>query len=166
MRCRTVFWCWSLERFANLWWLVKEYWWTWRTSSKLYRSAGSAHPKTLNLLRQIYKKGKKKQIKKRQRMGLKWQGEVPCLSALEPYMCLTSILGSIRHELHKWSCLLAAATPWFEAYRECFLQTLPPSDHEFLKHCLACILSLSWSSGQHVSVNHSFKLLGKHRPQP
>ncbi|XP_045191789.2 trafficking protein particle complex subunit 8-like isoform X2 [Mercenaria mercenaria] len=38
---------------------------------------------------------------------------------------------------------LSSATPWFEAYRECFLQTLPPSDHEFLKHCLACIFVVS-----------------------
>ncbi|XP_060558094.1 trafficking protein particle complex subunit 8-like isoform X2 [Ruditapes philippinarum] len=38
---------------------------------------------------------------------------------------------------------LSSSTPWFEAYRECFLQTLPPSDHEFLKHCLACIFVVS-----------------------
>ncbi|KAJ8303461.1 hypothetical protein KUTeg_019857 [Tegillarca granosa] len=31
---------------------------------------------------------------------------------------------------------LAPSTPWYEAYRECFLQLLPPSDHEFLNHCL------------------------------
>lgn len=34
-----------------------------------------------------------------------------------------------------------ATTPWFEIYREKFLQMLPPSDHEFLNHCLGCILS-------------------------
>ncbi|XP_052816266.1 trafficking protein particle complex subunit 8-like isoform X2 [Mya arenaria] len=38
---------------------------------------------------------------------------------------------------------LSSTTPWFEAYRECFLQTLPPSEHEFLKHCLACIFVVS-----------------------
>ena len=31
-------------------------------------------------------------------------------------------------------------TPWFEAYRENFLQSMPASDHEFLNHYLACIL--------------------------
>jgi len=33
-----------------------------------------------------------------------------------------------------------ASTPWFEAYRETFLQMSYPSDHEFLRHYLACIL--------------------------
>lgn len=38
---------------------------------------------------------------------------------------------------------LSASTPWFEAYRECFLKFLPPSDHEFLKHCLGCVFVVS-----------------------
>lgn len=38
---------------------------------------------------------------------------------------------------------LSATTPWFEAYRECFLHLLPPSDHEFLNHCLACMFVVS-----------------------
>lgn len=33
-----------------------------------------------------------------------------------------------------------ATTPWFEAYRENFLQTMAASEHEFLNHYLACIL--------------------------
>jgi hypothetical protein len=37
-------------------------------------------------------------------------------------------------------CMSAATTPWFEAYRESFLQSMPASDHEFLNHYLACIL--------------------------
>ncbi|XP_033820715.1 trafficking protein particle complex subunit 8 [Periophthalmus magnuspinnatus] len=36
-------------------------------------------------------------------------------------------------------------TPWFEAYREAFLQTMPSSDHEFLNHYLACLLVVSSS---------------------
>jgi len=36
--------------------------------------------------------------------------------------------------------LCAASTPWFEAYREAFLQMSYPSDHEFIRHYLACIL--------------------------
>ncbi|KAG5849875.1 hypothetical protein ANANG_G00076330 [Anguilla anguilla] len=31
----------------------------------------------------------------------------------------------------------AATTPWFEAYRENFLQSMPASEHEFLSHYLA-----------------------------
>ncbi len=34
----------------------------------------------------------------------------------------------------------SVSTPWYEAYRECFMQVAYPSDHEFLKHFLACIL--------------------------
>ncbi|XP_032875370.1 trafficking protein particle complex subunit 8 isoform X1 [Amblyraja radiata] len=37
----------------------------------------------------------------------------------------------------------AATTPWFEAYREYFFQSMPPSDHEFLHHYLACMLVVS-----------------------
>ncbi|XP_041046081.1 trafficking protein particle complex subunit 8 isoform X1 [Carcharodon carcharias] len=37
----------------------------------------------------------------------------------------------------------AATTPWFEAYRECFFQSMSPSDHEFLHHYLACMLVAS-----------------------
>ncbi|MFT7809625.1 trafficking protein particle complex subunit 8 isoform X3 [Arapaima gigas] len=35
---------------------------------------------------------------------------------------------------------ISATTPWFEAYRETFLQSMPASDHEFLNHYLACML--------------------------
>lgn len=34
-------------------------------------------------------------------------------------------------------------TPWFEAWRETFLQVQYPSDHEYTKHFLACILAVS-----------------------
>ena len=36
-----------------------------------------------------------------------------------------------------------AATPWYEAYRDCFFQLLKPSNHEFLRDFLACILVVS-----------------------
>ncbi|XP_029943533.1 trafficking protein particle complex subunit 8 isoform X2 [Salarias fasciatus] len=36
-------------------------------------------------------------------------------------------------------------TPWFEAYRENFLQSTPVSEHEFLNHHLACLLVASSS---------------------
>lgn len=39
----------------------------------------------------------------------------------------------------------STTTPWFEAYREAFLQTMPSSDNEFLNHYLACLLVVSSS---------------------
>uniref|UniRef100_A0A8C6T6J5 Trafficking protein particle complex 8 n=1 Tax=Neogobius melanostomus TaxID=47308 RepID=A0A8C6T6J5_9GOBI len=39
----------------------------------------------------------------------------------------------------------SGTTPWFEAYREAFLQTMPSSEHEFLNHYLACLLVVSSS---------------------
>ncbi|XP_071342862.1 trafficking protein particle complex subunit 8 isoform X2 [Trachinotus anak] len=50
----------------------------------------------------------------------------------------------------------SATTPWFEAYRENFLQTMPASDHEFLNHYLACLLVVS--STEAVPVEQFLKL--------
>lgn len=44
--------------------------------------------------------------------------------------------------------LFLVTTPWFEAYRENFLQSMPASDHEFLNHYLACILLTAHRSDQ------------------
>uniref|UniRef100_A0A8C8K6D5 Trafficking protein particle complex 8 n=1 Tax=Oncorhynchus tshawytscha TaxID=74940 RepID=A0A8C8K6D5_ONCTS len=49
-----------------------------------------------------------------------------------------------------------ATTPWFEAYRESFLQSMPASDHEFLNHYLACLLVVS--SSEAVPVEKFLKL--------
>uniref|UniRef100_A0A672YVX3 Trafficking protein particle complex 8 n=1 Tax=Sphaeramia orbicularis TaxID=375764 RepID=A0A672YVX3_9TELE len=49
-----------------------------------------------------------------------------------------------------------ATTPWFEAYRETFLQSMPASDHEFLNHYLACLLVVS--SSEAVPVEQFLKL--------
>ena len=35
---------------------------------------------------------------------------------------------------------ISAAAPWFESWRQNFLETMPMSDHEYLNTCLACIL--------------------------
>uniref|UniRef100_A0A3Q1HHI0 Trafficking protein particle complex 8 n=1 Tax=Anabas testudineus TaxID=64144 RepID=A0A3Q1HHI0_ANATE len=51
---------------------------------------------------------------------------------------------------------LTATTPWFEAYRENFLQSMPASDHEFLNHYLACLLVVS--STEAVPVEQFLKL--------
>ncbi|CAN0158456.1 unnamed protein product [Lampetra planeri] len=40
---------------------------------------------------------------------------------------------------------ISATTPWYEAYRESFMQVLPVSEHEFLRHYLACMLVVSSS---------------------
>ncbi|XP_061094723.1 trafficking protein particle complex subunit 8 isoform X1 [Conger conger] len=50
----------------------------------------------------------------------------------------------------------AATTPWFEAYRENFLQSMPASEHEFLNHYLACMLVVS--SGEASPVEQFLKL--------
>uniref|UniRef100_A0A8C7MPU4 Trafficking protein particle complex subunit 8 n=1 Tax=Oncorhynchus kisutch TaxID=8019 RepID=A0A8C7MPU4_ONCKI len=47
-----------------------------------------------------------------------------------------------------------ATTPWFEAYRESFLQSMPASDHEFLNHYLACLLVVSSSEAVPVEQFH------------
>uniref|UniRef100_A0A1I8IKK7 Trafficking protein particle complex subunit 8 n=1 Tax=Macrostomum lignano TaxID=282301 RepID=A0A1I8IKK7_9PLAT len=38
-----------------------------------------------------------------------------------------------------------ANTPWFDAYRDCLLANIPPSEHEFLGHCLGCVMAVSSS---------------------
>ncbi|CAN9500793.1 unnamed protein product [Ophioblennius macclurei] len=50
----------------------------------------------------------------------------------------------------------SVTTPWFEAYRENFLQSTPVSDHEFLNHHLACLLVAS--SSEAVPVDQFQKL--------
>ncbi|XP_010896143.2 trafficking protein particle complex subunit 8 isoform X2 [Esox lucius] len=51
---------------------------------------------------------------------------------------------------------ISATTPWFEAYRETFLQSMPAADHEFLNHYLACLLVVS--SSEAVPVEKFLKL--------
>ncbi|XP_044279679.1 trafficking protein particle complex subunit 8 isoform X3 [Varanus komodoensis] len=51
---------------------------------------------------------------------------------------------------------ISATTPWFEAYRESFLQSMPASDHEFLNHYVACMLVVS--SGEPEPVEQFLKL--------
>ncbi|XP_007439489.1 trafficking protein particle complex subunit 8 isoform X1 [Python bivittatus] len=48
------------------------------------------------------------------------------------------------------STFYSATTPWFEAYRESFLQSMPASDHEFLNHYVACMLVVSSSESEPV----------------
>ena len=41
-----------------------------------------------------------------------------------------------------------ATTPWFDAWRDCFLRIVYGGDHEFLKNYLACKL-------QYISINET-----------
>ncbi|MCL4120392.1 UNVERIFIED_CONTAM: hypothetical protein GTU68_048735, partial [Idotea baltica] len=41
---------------------------------------------------------------------------------------------------------LQSSTPWFEDWRDIFLQIQYPSDHEFTKHYIACIIVISAGS--------------------
>lgn len=64
---------------------------------------------------------------------------------------VTSVLAAGDYDLS-----FSATTPWFETYRENFLQSMPASDHEFLNHYLACLLVVS--STEAVPVEQFLKL--------
>uniref|UniRef100_A0A3B5A3T8 Trafficking protein particle complex 8 n=1 Tax=Stegastes partitus TaxID=144197 RepID=A0A3B5A3T8_9TELE len=64
---------------------------------------------------------------------------------------VTNVMTTGDYELN-----FTATTPWFEAYRENFLQSMPPADHEFLNHYLACLLVVS--STEAVPVEQFLKL--------
>uniref|UniRef100_A0A8C5A9U0 Trafficking protein particle complex subunit 8 n=1 Tax=Gadus morhua TaxID=8049 RepID=A0A8C5A9U0_GADMO len=77
-------------------------------------------------------------------------GEV--VSSIQPPEGVTAnIITAGDHDLS-----FNATTPWFEAYRESFLQSMPASDHEFLNHYLACLLVVS--SSEAVPVEQFLKL--------
>jgi len=52
--------------------------------------------------------------------------------------------------------LFLARTPWFEAYRDCFFQLIPPLQHEFIRDYLACLLVVST---KHPDPMHAFAAL-------
>ncbi|XP_028258909.1 trafficking protein particle complex subunit 8 [Parambassis ranga] len=64
---------------------------------------------------------------------------------------VTNVMTAGDYELN-----FTATTPWFEAYRENFLRSMPASDHEFLNHYLACLLVVS--STEAVPVEQFLKL--------
>ncbi|XP_074524565.1 trafficking protein particle complex subunit 8 isoform X2 [Halichoeres trimaculatus] len=64
---------------------------------------------------------------------------------------LTNVITAGDYDLN-----FSATTPWFETYRENFLQSMPASDHEFLNHYLACLLVVS--STETVPVEQFLKL--------
>ncbi|KAJ8941445.1 hypothetical protein NQ318_016077 [Aromia moschata] len=48
-------------------------------------------------------------------------------------------------QVGKYQLDIPSSTPWFEAWRETFLRVQYPSDHEFTKHFLSCVLVVSSS---------------------
>ena len=54
--------------------------------------------------------------------------------------------------IDEYNLSIPAATPWFEAWRDIFLQVQYPSDHEFTKHYLACMLIVSSNDEDPLSV--------------
>lgn len=54
-------------------------------------------------------------------------------------------------------------TPWFETWRDTFLQVQYPSDHEFTKHFLACIIVVSSTDN---NPEETFEKLGQSFNQP
>uniref|UniRef100_A0A669B7W7 Trafficking protein particle complex subunit 8 n=1 Tax=Oreochromis niloticus TaxID=8128 RepID=A0A669B7W7_ORENI len=73
------------------------------------------------------------------------------LSCQPQESAVTNVVMAGDYELN-----FSVTTPWFEAYRENFLQSMPASDHEFLNHYLACLLVVS--STEAVPVEQFLKL--------
>lgn len=48
-------------------------------------------------------------------------------------------------QIGKSNLSIPVAVPWFEAWREVFLNVQFPSDHEFTKHYVACMIAVSTS---------------------
>ncbi|XP_071958347.1 trafficking protein particle complex subunit 8-like isoform X2 [Antedon mediterranea] len=57
---------------------------------------------------------------------------------------------------------LSSSTPWFEAYREHFLQVTLPSEHEFIRHFIACMLVVS---SNHADPIDQFSKLNQQQHQ-
>ncbi|XP_033124771.1 trafficking protein particle complex subunit 8-like isoform X2 [Anneissia japonica] len=57
---------------------------------------------------------------------------------------------------------LSGSTPWFEAYREHFLQVTLPSEHEFIRHFIACMLVVS---SNHADPIDQFSKLNQQQHQ-
>lgn len=56
-------------------------------------------------------------------------------------------------EGHKFD--IPQATPWFDAWRETYLEVQFPSDHEFTKHFLACIIVATTLDDNVIDVYNS-----------
>ena len=65
---------------------------------------------------------------------LQVQGQIP------GFYIFKWILNSVENIFFPFFDFAVAATPWFEAFRDCFIQMVKPSDHEFIRHFVGCIL--------------------------
>ncbi|KAF4524659.1 hypothetical protein B566_EDAN012241, partial [Ephemera danica] len=65
----------------------------------------------------------------------KWLNEAASLPA--------NLTANITVDIGGREVQVPSSTPWFDAWRNVFLQVQYPSDHEFLKHYLACIIVVS-----------------------
>ncbi|XP_076470015.1 trafficking protein particle complex subunit 8-like [Babylonia areolata] len=56
------------------------------------------------------------------------------------------------HSFGNYDLHLNASAPWFEAWRDSFLQTMPLSDHEYLNTCLSCLFVVSSAQPDPLSM--------------
>lgn len=56
------------------------------------------------------------------------------------------------HQVKNYQFEIPSSTPWFESWRDTFLRVQYPSDHEFTKHFLACLLVVSSSDNNPVET--------------
>ncbi|XP_014675931.1 PREDICTED: trafficking protein particle complex subunit 8-like [Priapulus caudatus] len=71
------------------------------------------------------------------------------VSSCQPTPGDTSAVMTGEYNLH-----IATSTPWYEQYREDFLQVLPPAEHEFLRHYVACIFVVSTNHAEPLDIFH------------
>ncbi|KAI8746612.1 trafficking protein particle complex subunit 8 [Biomphalaria glabrata] len=57
-----------------------------------------------------------------------------------------------RISIGNYDLQLNSSSPWFENWRDVYFQVLPPSDHEYLNHCLSCIFVVASSNGDPLST--------------
>ncbi|KAF7286967.1 hypothetical protein GWI33_002813 [Rhynchophorus ferrugineus] len=56
------------------------------------------------------------------------------------------------HEVKDYKLEIPASTPWFESWRDTFMKVQYPSDHEFTKHYLACLIVVSSNDNNPVEA--------------
>lgn len=69
-------------------------------------------------------------------------------------------------QIGEYTLEIPSSVPWFEAWRDTFLQVQFPSDHEYTKHFLACILAVSSTDADPVeSMIHLAQTLNQMQNQ-
>lgn len=57
-----------------------------------------------------------------------------------------------KFTFQNYSIDIPSSTPWFESWRDTFLQVQFPSDHEFTKHYLSCMFVISSTDKDPIQV--------------